>query len=88
MLLLRVEDTTDQNTATGETTHQASYTERTMAIRHRPSLTCERAHYHFLAIHEVRFFLRELHSVVGENWGGLVWLTLNCDATCSGGDRF
>jgi hypothetical protein len=32
------------------------------------------AKYLFLAIPAARFFLRELHSVVGEKWGGLVWL--------------
>ena len=33
------------------------------------------AQYLFLAIPAARFFLRELHSVVGEKWGGLVRLT-------------
>jgi hypothetical protein len=34
------------------------------------------AQYLFLAIPAANFFLRELHSVVGEKWGGLVRLTL------------
>jgi hypothetical protein len=34
----------------------------------------DHVHYLFLAIPAARFFLRELHSVVGEKWGGLVRL--------------
>jgi hypothetical protein len=34
-----------------------------------------KAQYLFLAIPAARFFLRELHSVVGEKWGGLVRLS-------------
>jgi hypothetical protein len=34
-----------------------------------------------LAIPAARFFLKELHSVVGEKWGGLVRLTPNYDTT-------
>jgi hypothetical protein len=39
------------------------------------------AQYLFLAIPALIFFLRELHSVVGEKWGGLVGLSpqLLCD---------
>jgi hypothetical protein len=33
------------------------------------------AQYLFLAIPAARFFLRELHSVLGDKWGGRVRLT-------------
>jgi hypothetical protein len=33
------------------------------------------AQYFFLAIPAARFFLRELHSVLGDKWGGRVRLT-------------
>eukprot|EP00873_Tetraselmis_striata_P008724 jgi/Tetstr1/428988/TSEL_018963.t1 len=45
-----------------------------LPVRELQSLA-RKVHYLFLAIPAARFFLRELHSVVGDRWGGRVRMT-------------
>jgi hypothetical protein len=52
---------------------RATRNARWLPVKDLPSLVGQ-AQYLFLAIPAARFFLRELHSVVGEKWGGLVRL--------------
>jgi hypothetical protein len=53
---------------------RATRNARWLPVNDLQSLACQ-AQYLFLAIPAARFFLHELHSVVGEKWGGLVRLT-------------
>jgi hypothetical protein len=53
---------------------RATRASRWLHVQELQSFACQ-AHYLFLAIPAARFFLRELHSVLGEKWGGRVRLT-------------
>eukprot|EP00873_Tetraselmis_striata_P018362 jgi/Tetstr1/438626/TSEL_027177.t1 len=53
---------------------RATRNARWLPVRELQSLAGQ-AHYLFLAIPAARFFLRELHSVVGDRWGGRVRMT-------------
>eukprot|EP00873_Tetraselmis_striata_P035003 jgi/Tetstr1/455267/TSEL_042105.t1 len=53
---------------------RATRNARWLPVRELPSLAGQ-AQYLFLAIPAARFFLRELHSVVGDRWGGRVRMT-------------
>eukprot|EP00873_Tetraselmis_striata_P038086 jgi/Tetstr1/458350/TSEL_044789.t1 len=55
---------------TGHATRNA----RWLSVRELQSLAWQ-AQYLFVAIPAARFFLRELHSVVGDRWGGRVGMT-------------
>eukprot|EP00873_Tetraselmis_striata_P004943 jgi/Tetstr1/425207/TSEL_015668.t1 len=53
---------------------RATRNARWLPVRELQSLAGQ-AHYLFLSIPAARFFLRELHSVVGDRWGGRVRMT-------------
>jgi hypothetical protein len=53
---------------------RATRNARWLPVKDLQSLA-RQAQYLFVAIPAARFYLRELHSVVGEKWGGLVRLT-------------
>eukprot|EP00873_Tetraselmis_striata_P023059 jgi/Tetstr1/443323/TSEL_031338.t1 len=53
---------------------RATRNTRWLPVRELQSLTGQ-AQYLFLAIPAARFFMRELHSVVGDRWGGRVRMT-------------
>jgi hypothetical protein len=75
ILLLRAGAKTKQDCAKGQTPHWQSYAERALVTRKILTVPCRSGPIPFLAIPAARFFLRELHSVVCEKWGGLVRLT-------------
>jgi hypothetical protein len=53
---------------------RATRANRWLSVKELQSFA-DKAQYIFLAIPAARFFLRELHSVLGDKWGGRVRLT-------------
>jgi hypothetical protein len=53
---------------------RATRNSKWLPVKELQSFACK-AQYLFLAIPAARFFRRELHSVLGDKWGGRVRLT-------------